>query len=141
MVTDMKKLVKDWFVAWNSGDAEKLVKFYTDDCLYEMVARGAVYHGKNELATYYKNSLANYTNQKLEQKATFYSENAVCGEFVLSGTQVHSNNPAIPAGKTFSERGAYISEWQNGKVKRHSVYTDYLTIMQQLGQMPASAKK
>ena len=83
-----------------------------------------------------------YPDFEIEQKATFYSENAVCGEVIMSGTQVHSSNPAIPAtGKPFSARGAYISEWQNGKIKRHAYYQDMVTVMQQLGLMPTLPKK
>ena len=137
MAINMEKLVKDWFATWNSHDIDEIVRCYTDDCLYEGVAQGTVYHGKKEMAAYLKNLIIDYPDFKLEQKATFFSKNAVCGEFILSGTQAHSSNPAIPVtGKSISVRGAYISEWQNDKVKRHSIYEDYSTIMRQLGLMP-----
>jgi len=142
MAIDMTKLATGWFAAWNSRDPEKIAQFYTDDCIFEVVAEGAVCNGKNELTAYIKGMAIDYPDFKIEQKATFYSENAACGEVIMSGTQVHSSNPAIPAtGKPFSARGAYISEWQKGKVKRHAYYEDYMTIMQQLGLMPTPPKK
>ena len=111
--------------------------FYTDDCLYDSVAGGFVGHGKKDLAVYLKTMFNDYPDLKLEFKTTFYSENTVCGEYLFSATQAHSSNPAIPmTGKSFSVKGAYISEWQNDKVKRHTVYQDYLTVMRQLGVMP-----
>jgi steroid delta-isomerase-like uncharacterized protein len=141
MATDMEKMVKDWFAAWNSHDTEKIGRFYTDDCIFEGVAMGAVCHGKNELTAYIKSMVIDYPDLKIEQKATFSSENWVSGEVIMSGTQVHSSNPAIPAtGKRFSVRGAYISEWQKGKIKRHSYYQDQLAVMQQLGLMPGPSK-
>lgn len=142
MATDVEKVVKDWFAAWNSRDVEKIARFYADDCMYESVATGNIYHGKNELIANFKTYFTNYPDFRIEQKATFYCKNAVCGEVIISGTQVHSSNPAIPAtGKSFSIRGAYISEWQKGKVKRHSYYQNQLTVMQQLGLMPGVPPK
>jgi steroid delta-isomerase-like uncharacterized protein len=136
-----EKLVKDWFAAWNSCDVEKVLGFYSDDCIYENTASGKVGRGKKELGDALKMTFTDYPNSKLEPKSAFYSENVVCGEFVLTATQSHSSNPAIPmTGKSFSVRGAYISEWQNNKVKRHTIYEDYLTIMRQLGLMPSTPK-
>jgi steroid delta-isomerase-like uncharacterized protein len=137
-----EKLVKDWYAAWNSHDVEKTLGFYADDCVYDSVGSGKVGHGKKELAGYLKTMFNDYPDTKLDFKSTFYSENAVCGEYIFSATQAHSSNPAIPmTGKKFSVRGAYVSEWQNDKVKRHTVYQDYMTVMQQLGVIPAPAKK
>jgi len=138
MATVKEKLVKDWYAAWNAHDIDKTLAFYTDDCLYEGVAAGTIAHGKQELAANLKRSFTDYPNSKLDFSYTFYSENVVCGEFVMSATQVHSSNPAIPmTGKSFSVRGGYFSEWQNDKVKRHTIYYDNLAIMRQLGIMPA----
>ncbi len=142
MATAKENLVKDWYAAWNSHDIDKVLTFYTDDCMYEGVASGNTGHGKKELAAYLKNMFTDYPNAKLEFTSTFYSDNAVCGEFIFSGTQAHSSNPMLPmTGKSFSERGSYISVWQGDKVKRHAVYQDYLTVMRQLGAFPSAPTK
>ena len=133
-----EKVVQDWYSAWNSHDIEKILGFYTDDCLYEGVAMGTVAHGKQELVANLKRIFTDYPDTRLDFSSTFYCENVVSGEFVMSGTQAHSSNPAIPmTGKSFSVRGGYFSEWQNGKVKRHAVYQDYLTVMRQFGLIPS----
>ena len=133
MAIDMEKLVKDWFAAWNSRDAEKIARFYTDDGIFEEVPTGKVSRGKNELIATFKNIFIDYPDLKCEQKATFYSPNAVCGEFVMSGTHAHGTNPTTAAGKHISVRVAYIVELQKDKIKRHADYFDGLTIGQQLG--------
>jgi steroid delta-isomerase-like uncharacterized protein len=133
-----EKVVKDWYTAWNSHDIDKILGFYTDNCLYEGVAAGTVVHGKQELAANLKRSFTDYPNTKLDFSSTFYCESVVCGEFVMSATQAHSSNPAIPmTGKSFSVRGGYFSEWQNDKLKRHTIYYDNMTIMGQLGLAPS----
>jgi steroid delta-isomerase-like uncharacterized protein len=142
MAINMEKLVKDWFAAWNSSEPENIIQFYADDSVFESVYRNTVANGKNEIVTNLKTNFIDYPDFKIEQKATFYSPNAVCGEVTITATQVHSSNPAMPAtGKRYSVRGAYISEWQNGKIKRHAYYQDMMTVMQQLGLMPTPPKK
>ena len=134
MAIDKEKLVKDWFKAWNSRNAENIARFYADDGIFEEVPTGKVFRGKNELIAAFKNIFIDYPDLKCEQKATFYSPNAVCGEFVMSGTHAHSTDPAVPAtGKSISVRVAYIIEVQKDRVKRHTDYFDALTIRQQLG--------
>jgi steroid delta-isomerase-like uncharacterized protein len=139
-----KKLVQGWLDAWNAHDLEKTLGYYADDCLYESPGGNMVTkRSKKELAPYLKNLFADYPDFKMEWKSAFYSENAVCGEFVLTGTQANNtNNPAMPmTGKSFSVRGSYFSEWQNNKVKRHTIYEDYMTVMAQLGLMPGRPSK
>ena len=142
MAIDMEKVVKDWFAAWNSRDVDKIIRFYADDGIIESVYREEVFKGKNGMLEFVKADFVDYPDLKIEQKATFYSANAVCGEVVFVGTHAHSSNPAVPAtGKHFSIRGAYISEWQNGKIKRHAIYMDSLTLMRQVGLMPGIPSK
>ncbi len=40
MPTDMEKLHADLIAAWNSHDTDRVVSFFTNDCLYEDVALG-----------------------------------------------------------------------------------------------------
>lgn len=143
MAINMEKLVKDWFAAWNSRDPQKTIQFYTDDAIFDNVALGKVVRGKNETLTYLKALFTDYPDFKIEQKETYYSANAVCGEAVLSATQVNNTtNPTIPAtGKHYSVRGGYLSEWQNGKVKRHVFFEDLATVLRQLGLMPSTPAK
>jgi steroid delta-isomerase-like uncharacterized protein len=137
-----ENLVKDWYAAWNSHDIEKTLAFYTEDCLFESVAPGRFLHGKKELSDYLTILFKEFPDSKLDFTSTCHFENTVCGEFIMTGTQAYSSNPAIPmTGKSISVRGSYFSEWDNNKVKRHTVYEDYLTIMRQLGVMPSPPVK
>jgi len=136
MAIDKEKLVKDFFAAWNSRDPEKIARCYADDGIFEEVPTGKVFRGKNELIATFKNIFIDYPDLKCEQRAAFYSQNAVCGEFVMSGTHAPSTDPAVPVtGKHISVRVAYIIELQKDKVKRHTDYFDGATIGRQLGLM------
>ena len=134
MANDQRKLIADWFKAWNSRDAENIASFYTEDGSFEEVPTGKIIKGKNELISIFKNIFIEYPDLTCEQKSAFYSPNAVCGEFIMSGTQTYSTNPAVPAtGKRISVGVAFILELQQDKIKRHTDYFDGATIARQLG--------
>ncbi len=134
MTVDKKKLVRDWFAAWNSCDAANIARFYTDDGTFEEVASGKLSRGRDELVATFKGIFVDYPDLKCEQRDTFYCPAAVCGEFVMSGTHASGADPAAPsAGKRISVRVGYLVELEKGKIKRHADYFDRLTIGQQLG--------
>jgi steroid delta-isomerase-like uncharacterized protein len=136
MAVDKEKLVKNWFAAWNSRDPEEISRFYADDGIFDHVPSGKVSHGKDELIATFTGIFIDYPDLRCEQKATFYSPNAVCGEFIMSGTHARSSDPQDPAsGKHISVRVGYIVEMQGDKLKRHTDYFDQLTIGQQLGMI------
>jgi steroid delta-isomerase-like uncharacterized protein len=141
MTNDIEKMLKEWAAAWNSHDLDKIISFYTDDCVLEDNGLGVVCHGKKELVALCKSSFIDVPDVRFESKSLFNTGNWVAWEWTMTGTQVHSSNPAIPAtGKRFSVRGASIIEIHNGKIRRETDYYNMLTMMQQLGLVPMPSK-
>jgi len=141
MATDVKKIIKDYVLANNSHDVNKILSFWADDGIREDVALGIINHGKKEVTAFYNTAFVNFPDWKVELKSVFGAGDWAVLEYVLSGTQVHSNRPEVPAtGKTFSCRGAEIFQFRNGKISKASDYYNMATIMQQLGLMPAQPK-
>ena len=55
MTTDVvERWVKGEEAATSSQDVEKILSFYTDDCVYEDVAVGKVSRGKEEIRGFFK---------------------------------------------------------------------------------------
>ena len=141
MATDIKRWADDLFRAWNSHDVNKMVSFLTDDGIYEDVALGIVKHGKKEIVEFTNSMLLDSPDVKFELKSVFGTGDWAGIEYVMSGTHVHSSIPTMPAtGKTFSVRIAGIFQLRNGKYSRHSDYYNLVTMLQQLGLMPAQPK-
>jgi steroid delta-isomerase-like uncharacterized protein len=138
MATDVEKWVLGEDAAWASKDAEKVLPFYADDCLYEDLAIGKVCHGKEEIREFIKSAFASFPDFKIEIKSFFFSADRVCIESILSGTNTESV-PGFPppTGKAFSVRGAHICELQGDKASRVTDYYNLATIMQQLGHLPS----
>ncbi|MFC1866469.1 ester cyclase [Chloroflexota bacterium] len=115
-------MIKDYVAAWNSHDTEKIASFFTEDGVHEDVAIGSVYHGRNEL----KAGLAPFFNAfpdfKLEIKSLFNTTESVAQEWLMTGTQTGAlDGLGIPAtGKSFSIRGASITNLHGGKIARNT---------------------
>jgi steroid delta-isomerase-like uncharacterized protein len=141
MATDAKKIAKGSHDAWNSHDVNRVLEFYTDDCVHEDVPYGIVSHGKKELTTFLNSSFVDFPDIRWELKSLFGAGDWVGKEWVMSGTHAHSRTPGVPAtGKTFSVRGATIYQFHNGKISHESAYYNVVTLMQQVGLMPTQPK-
>jgi len=131
MANNIEKIMEEFRAAWNSRDVDKIVPFYTDDCVLEDMGLGVVCHGKKELQDFIRQWYVDYPDLRFEWKSRFNAGNWVAGEWTMKGTHVHSSNPAIPAtGKRFSVRGASIIEVQGGKINRETDYYNMITVMQ-----------
>ena len=116
MTEEETRVIRDLVAAISSHDVEKMASLLTEDCFYEDVALGSVTRGIEALKAGYINLFATIPDSRLELKSLFIAGNWVGSEWVMTGT------PTI--GRSFSTRGASISELQGGKVKRNSDYYD-----------------
>ena len=136
MVDDAVKIIEDMIAALNSWDLKKAASYFTDDCLYEDVPLGKVYHGKKEFIDFAMMVRDEFPDRKLELKSAFSDGNRIASETVWSGTFTHSRNPERPAtGKQVSIRYVTITELRDGKICRSSDYYDMLSVSKQLGSL------
>jgi len=137
MATDVEGWVQEETTAWNSGDVEKILSYYTDDCVYEDLAVGRVNHGKEELRTFFKEAYTAFPDFRVELKSFFASGGHLCIEGLMKGTH-KGNIPGFPpaTGKTFSVRAAHVCELREGKAFRVTDYYDMASLMRQLGMLP-----
>jgi steroid delta-isomerase-like uncharacterized protein len=129
----LKKVMDSYLAAWNSRDVEMILSYFADDCVYEDLAAGVVLHGKAEVKAFANESFVAFPDLKFEIKSFFVTPLARLGfgkigsEWVMSGTHKgdlrHGDLPTLPAtGKSWSVRGASITEMSKGKIKRNSDY-------------------
>ncbi len=139
MQPDLDQQTKEIYAALSAHDVEKFLSYHTDDVIVENVAAGVVSRGKGEeIRAGIHRILATIPDLKMELISVFASGNLQCEEFVMSGTPTAELSPGIPAtGKSFSVRGMLKRELRNGKTCRVTQYTDYASILQQLGVLPS----
>ncbi len=133
MEIDTEHWIKDMLAAWTSHEVEKILSFYTDDCIYEDVFVGNVVRGKEELRALINETLAGSPDLRIEMKSAFASGDHVCTEWLWIGTQ-SGKWPGIPAtGKSYSMRTVGVMELNKGRIKQHTDYYDGASLMRQLG--------
>lgn len=139
MANDAERWAKEEATAWCSGDVEKILSFYTDDCVYEDFALGKVCRGMGELRPFISDAYTAFPDFKVELKSCFTSGDRVCMESVFSGTH-RGNIPGLPppTGRAFSVRCAHICELREGKAFRVADYYDMASMLRQLGVLPSS---
>jgi steroid delta-isomerase-like uncharacterized protein len=140
-MADIKKILDEYKLAWNSHDANRIVSFFTDDGIYGDVATGKVSKGKKEITAYLNSFFIDFSDYKLELKSLFEADDWAGSEIVSTANHAHSSIPGIPVtGKTFSLRGATIFELKKGKISRQSDYYDQVSFLKQVGLMPGQPK-
>jgi steroid delta-isomerase-like uncharacterized protein len=128
-----EKMFREYLTTWNTHDLDKMASFFTDDCVYENLASGHVYRGKDSLKAWAKMSFDAIPDFKLDVTSLFVSGDWVACEWVMTGTQT-GNAPDLPAtGKSFSVRGSTIAQLKDGKILRNADYWDLATFLRQLG--------
>jgi len=141
MVMNMQKNIEEYKIAWNSHDVVKLASFCTDEGIYEDVAQGTTYRGKNEVTAYINSLFVDMPDLKFDFKSIFGAGDWMGIEVVMSGTFAHSSIPGIKAtGKRFSVRGVSVIQLRNGLIIRKSFYVNMVTFLQQVGLMPGQTK-
>ena len=134
MSVDVKRMLEDYVTAWNSGDAEKVASFCTDDCVFENLGGDDVHRGQEEIEAWATAVLAAIPDFKLEVKSFFVAGDWVGCEWVETGTQTGAMGAHPPTGKSFSVTGASILELREGKISREALYWDSATFLRQLGR-------
>jgi steroid delta-isomerase-like uncharacterized protein len=136
LATDIEELAKIYIAAVNSHDVEKMVSFFTDDCVYEDMAVGVVNRGKQELKAFVTGWYILSNDLNFEVTSFFSAGDWAATEWIMSGTHT-GDLPGIPAtNKRFSLRGASVIEIRADKIRRNSDYWNFASFLQQVGALP-----
>src|ERR1700741_157377 len=98
----------EWAAGWSAHDGERVVRLFTDDCVYEDVTIGAVNHGKEELRAFATAIFEAIPDFAIELSSSHADQHWAAMEWTMSGTHA-ADLPGLPAtGRHFSVRGATI---------------------------------
>ena len=122
MVTNMKRMLEDYYASWSSRDVERIASFFTDDMVYEDVPLEEVRHDKADYKAGWDAFFTACLDFNLQLKTLFVAGDRAGSEWIMTGTpRVHL--PGLgSAGESFSVRGASILELQEGKIRRNADY-------------------
>jgi steroid delta-isomerase-like uncharacterized protein len=129
-------VLEDFLRHMSSHDFEHLLSLFTDDVVYEDVARRAVRHGKDQMRAAVEAFFMGFPDATFELASPgsrFAVETRGSVEWTMRGTHT-GDVPGMPAtGKHVEARGASIVEFADSKICRVSDYFDRATLLEQLG--------
>ena len=123
----------EWAAGWSAHDGERVVRLFTENCVYEDVTIGAVNHGKDELRAFAAAIFAAIPDFAIELSSSHAAERWAAMEWTMSGTHA-ADLPGLPAtGKRFSVRGATVLALAPDGISRCTDYWDKATFAAQVG--------
>lgn len=135
MKTDLEELHRNYVAAWSAHDTEAIMAFFTEDCVYEDVALGAISRGRTEVRAFVQATLAAVPDFTIKPRSFFANGGQLCSEWTMSGTHA-ADFPGLPAtGKAFTVPVASIMEFDKGKIRRNIDYWNLASFLQQVGAM------
>jgi steroid delta-isomerase-like uncharacterized protein len=129
------RFAEAWAAAWSSGDPDRLLVLFTEDCVYEDVTLGAVNRGSEELRAFASGFMGGVPDFKVELTSSFGTGDRLSAEWRMTGTHT-GDLPNMPAtGRKFDLRGASVFELEGDKGNACRDYWDMATLLKQLGLM------
>jgi steroid delta-isomerase-like uncharacterized protein len=130
-------LVREHMESENRLDLEATMATFTHP-RYEIIATGQVYDGEDEVRSYFTTSRTAFPDQRNELVALRHADDAVVVEFDLLGTQQGELMGFAPGGREFRCRMVALYLFEGEGLVCERVYFDALTILGQLGHLPAA---
>jgi steroid delta-isomerase-like uncharacterized protein len=124
MTNEAEGTLHDLFAAINSHDVDKIATLFTEDCSYEDVALGSVMHGRDAVKRAYSSIFASVPDFGLDMVSLVIAGGYAASEWLMTGTSIK--------GKSFSTRGASISELRNSSITCNRGYYDPSRLLQAL---------
>jgi len=119
----------------NLHDINKLISLFSENCLYEEVATGRRYTGRDNIAAYIRSTIDGIPDTKFTTVNVLATDSLAVVEWIWTGTNsVGWADMGIPAtNKSLKLRGLSIMEIENGLITRNSDYWDWKSFLKGIG--------
>jgi steroid delta-isomerase-like uncharacterized protein len=133
-----ERLVRDHMESENTHDFDVTLATFAEHPRYEIVPTGEVYDGAPEVSRYYEETRTAFPDQRNELIALHHADDSVIAEFWLRGTHDGEFRGIPPTAKSFECRMTAFFLFEQEKLVCERVYFDTITILSQLGLVPAA---
>jgi steroid delta-isomerase-like uncharacterized protein len=130
-------LLDDGFAAWNRHDASAIAALFPSGAVLRTVATGEVTRGRQKIRTLVEGRLQAFPDWRLDRQSMYDCDNAVCVEWLLTGTHTGEFMGIPPTQNSIELPGCSIFKFgPEGPLTEEIVYFDIATILRQLGVLP-----
>ena len=135
--THREAIVAEHMRAEMAGDLDATLATFTGEPQYDIVPLPVVHVGDGDVRSLLANLLHAFPDLGLHANVLRHTEDAIVIEGVMTGT--HRGNYAgfEPTGRSLDLRAAIFFTFDGRDLRRETVYYDELTLLGQLGVLPA----
>lgn len=125
--------------AWNNHDAEKLISLCNENVIWRINNGEEILRGRKEIREYFNQWKNAFPDLHLSVNNPLSSEEQICIEYHLTGTQngklrLKKGMMEIePTHRKITTSGSYHLMMKNGKIAETHLFTDRLSLFEQLG--------
>jgi steroid delta-isomerase-like uncharacterized protein len=137
--TEVLKLNDQVIDAWNRHDADKFMNLCDENVIWKINGGNEIYRGKKEVKEYFNRWKTAFPDLHLDLNSKLADTDIITAEFEFTGTQdgklmLNDDMPEIEAThRKVDTHGSFVSKLKNGKLVETNLYTDRLTLIEQLG--------
>jgi steroid delta-isomerase-like uncharacterized protein len=128
-----KRLWQKHVLAENRRSVEGLLATLCDEPVYQIMATGDTYRGREAVAGFYRGLFEAVPDATFELLNAFVGENGVVEESVLVGTQAGTFLGLPPTGKPIRLPLTIVFPIQDGQILGERLYFDMESLKRQLG--------
>ncbi len=130
--SDLKKIILAQYAAYQELNVEKIVSFYTEDCLFDDHTLQIHIKNRNEMRKFLEQARSQFLAIQFELLNFIRSGDQAVSLHTQTGTIKLQQTPEAEP-KKYSVYGVSLMEFAGGKIKRQNDFYDVLGLRKQLG--------
>jgi steroid delta-isomerase-like uncharacterized protein len=132
----LERAIERYNQAWNDHDLDAIMEMHAPDMVFENHTAGESAQGE-EVRVHIASIFESWPDIAFEGRRTYVRDGLVVQEWTATAT--HSNTMrrgelvAEPTGRRIEWKGLDVIPFEDGLIKRKTVYSDSVSILRQLG--------
>ena len=132
----LEQAIDRYNAAWNAHDLDAIVAMHAPDMVFENHTAGESAQG-DEVREHIGRIFESWPDIRFEGRRSYFRDGLVVQEWTATAT--HRNTmrrgdiAAEPTGRTIEWKGLDVIPFEDGLVKRKTVYSDSVSILRQVG--------
>lgn len=130
---DNEQLLDTNYTAWCRKDLDTIANCFTDDSVYEDMAMGVIFHGKEAIRGFANEVFQTMPNFNVSYIKRFATETHGAGQWLISATWNGKFEGVDCTGKKIEFTGLSYYEFKDGKISHTQDCWDFTVMMAEFG--------
>jgi len=132
----LEQTIERYNRAWNEHDLDAIMSMHAPDMVFENHTAGESAEGE-EVRSHIASIFDSWPDIAFSTRRMYVRDGLVVQEWTATATHVHpmrrGDLVAEPSGKQIEWKGLDVMPFENGLLKRKTVYSDSVSILRQIG--------